>query len=76
MKQWHIILVALLIAAALLLAACQQQHVAQQKQPSVVESSQACGNAEARVVLISTADLSWVDRDHFIDWLNDTGRMN
>lgn len=76
MNKWHTITVALLIVAALLLVACQQPPVALPKQPSAVESSQACGNAEARVVLISTADLSWVDRDHFIDWLNDTGRMN
>lgn len=76
MKQWHIIIVAALIVVALLLAACQQPPAALQKPRSVVESSQACGNAEARVVLISTADLSWVDRDHFIDWLNDTGRLN
>jgi len=77
-------LVALLIvlSALLLIAACQS--VKQQPQTrknelskplSSVESVVECGDAQA-VVLISIPEGMEIHRPDFIQWMNDTGRLN
>lgn len=77
-------LVALLIglSALLLIAACQslnpkaQQHRNEQSKPlSSVESEVACGDAQA-VVVISIPEGLEIHRPDFIQWLNETGRLN
>jgi hypothetical protein len=77
-------LVALLIAisALLLIAACAKLNLKPpqlrnelSKPLSSVESEVACGDAQA-VVVISIPEGLEVHRPDFIQWLNDTGRLN
>ena len=77
-------LVALLIVVSvlLLIAACgslpqkaQQHRNVQLKPLSSVESEVECGDAQA-VVVISIPEGLEIHRPDFIQWLNDTGRLN
>lgn len=76
-------LVALLISVLLLigLAACASlnqapQRKSEQSKPlSSAESEVVCGDAQA-VVLISIPEGMEIHRPDFIQWMNDTGRLN
>jgi hypothetical protein len=76
-------LVALLISVLLLivLAACASLNKAAPRkseplrQPLSAESEVVCGDAQA-VVLISIPEGMEIHRPDFIQWMNDTGRLN